>query len=95
MDSEYYLQIHHRTVPPCGSPVPSSLADAVDGYILDHTPLNPQQTANLVLSIRLYRVKKPDNIGRDHATAAAFEKGHKKKSRKGGSKRQARILRED
>jgi dolichyl-diphosphooligosaccharide---protein glycosyltransferase len=46
--------------------------------------------------IRLYRVKKPDNIGREHANAAAFEKGHKKKARKGGAgKRQARVLREE
>lgn len=29
--------------------------------------------------IRIYKVKQPDNIGRDHQSAVAFEKGHKKK----------------
>jgi dolichyl-diphosphooligosaccharide--protein glycosyltransferase len=42
--------------------------------------------------IRIYKVKGLDNIGRDHAAAAAFERGHKKKKtvvRKKG----ARVLR--
>ena len=44
--------------------------------------------------VRLYKVKKPDNIGRDHASAAAFEKGHKKKGKKGGRKGRV-LLREE
>jgi dolichyl-diphosphooligosaccharide---protein glycosyltransferase len=44
--------------------------------------------------IRLYKVKDLDNVGRDHGSAAAFEKGHKKKGRK-GSKRGVRVLREE
>merc|ERR1712000_518543 len=44
--------------------------------------------------IRIYKVKDLDNVGRDHASAAAFEKGHKKKGRK-GAKRGARVLREE
>lgn len=43
--------------------------------------------------IRIYKVKDLDNFGRDHAAAAAFERGHKKKKvlkRKG-----ARLLRLD
>jgi dolichyl-diphosphooligosaccharide--protein glycosyltransferase len=41
--------------------------------------------------IRIYKVKDLDNVGRDHASAVAFDKGHKKKrvaKRKG-----ARVLR--
>ncbi|EGD96054.1 oligosaccharyl transferase subunit Stt3 [Trichophyton tonsurans CBS 112818] len=30
--------------------------------------------------IRIYKVKDLDNVGRDHGSAAAFEKGHKKKT---------------
>lgn len=41
--------------------------------------------------IRIYKVKDLDNVGRDHAAAASFEKGHKKK--KQTRKRGARILR--
>lgn len=46
--------------------------------------------------IRIYKVKPLDNVGRDHQSAVAFEKGHKKK-RKAGSGRMkgARVLRED
>jgi len=29
--------------------------------------------------IRIYKVKDLDNVGRDHASAASFERGHKKK----------------
>jgi dolichyl-diphosphooligosaccharide--protein glycosyltransferase len=29
--------------------------------------------------IRIYKVKPLDNVGRDHQSAVAFEKGHKKK----------------
>ena len=29
--------------------------------------------------IRIYKVKDLDNVGRDHASAAAFDKGNKKK----------------
>jgi dolichyl-diphosphooligosaccharide--protein glycosyltransferase len=29
--------------------------------------------------IRIYKVKDLDNVGRDHNSAVAFEKGHKKK----------------
>lgn len=43
--------------------------------------------------IRIYKVKDLDNIGRDHAAAAAFERGHKKK--KASKKRGARVLRVD
>ena len=41
--------------------------------------------------IRIYKVKDLDNIGRDHASAVAFDKGHKKKSKRRGP----RILREE
>ena len=44
--------------------------------------------------IRIYKVKDLDNVGRDHISASAFEKGHKKKGRK-GTKRGARVLREE
>ncbi|KIV99497.1 uncharacterized protein PV09_08803 [Verruconis gallopava] len=43
--------------------------------------------------IRIYKVKDLDNFGRDHAAAAAFDKGHKKK--KALKKRGARVLRVD
>lgn len=43
--------------------------------------------------IRIYKVKDLDNIGRDHASAAAFERGQKKK--KAGKKRGPRVLRVD
>jgi dolichyl-diphosphooligosaccharide--protein glycosyltransferase len=41
--------------------------------------------------IRIYKVKPLDNVGRDHASAVAFEKGHKKK--KTSKRRGARVLR--
>ncbi|KAI1435060.1 Oligosaccharyl transferase STT3 subunit-domain-containing protein [Xylaria sp. CBS 124048] len=43
--------------------------------------------------IRIYKVKDLDNVGRDHAAAASFEKGHKKK--KAAKKRGPRVLRVD
>ncbi|KIW83544.1 hypothetical protein AYO21_06411 [Fonsecaea monophora] len=44
--------------------------------------------------IRIYKVKPLDNVGRDHQSATAFEKGHKKK-RKTGARKGARTLRVD
>lgn len=44
--------------------------------------------------IRIYKVKDLDNVGRDHAAAAAFDRGHKKK-KKAPKKRGARALRVD
>ena len=41
--------------------------------------------------IRIYKVKDLDNVGRDHQSAVAFEKGNKK--RKGSKRRGARVLR--
>ncbi|KAI1814609.1 glycosyltransferase family 66 protein [Poronia punctata] len=41
--------------------------------------------------IRIYKVKDLDNLGRDHAAAASFEKGNKKK--KASKKRGPRVLR--
>ncbi|KAL1957995.1 hypothetical protein VTO42DRAFT_5207 [Malbranchea cinnamomea] len=41
--------------------------------------------------IRIYKVKALDNVGRDHSSAVAFEKGHKRK--KTPKKRGARFLR--
>ncbi|KAL9122925.1 MAG: hypothetical protein Q9187_000522 [Circinaria calcarea] len=41
--------------------------------------------------IRIYKVKDLDNLGRDHASTVAFEKGNKKK--KAGKRRGARVLR--
>jgi dolichyl-diphosphooligosaccharide---protein glycosyltransferase len=41
--------------------------------------------------IRIYKVKDPDNVGRDHASAVAFDKGHKKK--RSAKRRGARVLR--
>jgi dolichyl-diphosphooligosaccharide--protein glycosyltransferase len=43
--------------------------------------------------IRIYKVKDLDNIGRDHASAAAFDRGQKKK--KANKKRGPRVLRVD
>ncbi|KAL1870292.1 hypothetical protein VTK73DRAFT_2667 [Phialemonium thermophilum] len=43
--------------------------------------------------IRIYKVKDLDNVGRDHAAAAAFERGHKKK--KIGKRKGPRVLRVD
>lgn len=44
--------------------------------------------------VRLYKVKKPDNVGRDHSGATAFEKGHKKKGKKSSRKGRV-VLREE
>ncbi|KAI9831918.1 MAG: oligosaccharyl transferase stt3 subunit [Sarea resinae] len=41
--------------------------------------------------IRIYKVKDLDNVGRDHASATSFEKGHKKK--KAMRRRGPRVLR--
>jgi len=41
--------------------------------------------------IRIYKVKDLDNVGRDHASAVSFDKGHKKK--KSAKRRGARVLR--
>ncbi|KAI1260089.1 glycosyltransferase family 66 protein [Xylariaceae sp. FL1019] len=41
--------------------------------------------------IRIYKVKDLDNVGREHAAAASFERGHKKK--KANKKRGPRVLR--
>ena len=41
--------------------------------------------------IRIYKVKDLDNVGRDHASAVAFDKGNKK--RRVSKRRGARILR--
>ncbi|KAI1799114.1 glycosyltransferase family 66 protein [Daldinia bambusicola] len=43
--------------------------------------------------IRIYKVKDLDNVGREHAAAASFERGHKKK--KATKKRGPRVLRVD
>ncbi|KAH8194014.1 hypothetical protein TruAng_011817 [Truncatella angustata] len=43
--------------------------------------------------IRIYKVKDLDNVGRDHAAASSFERGHKKK--KATKKRGPRVLRVD
>jgi dolichyl-diphosphooligosaccharide---protein glycosyltransferase len=45
--------------------------------------------------IRIYKVKDLDNVGRDHQSAMAFEKGHKKKRKAGGARKGARVLRVD
>lgn len=42
--------------------------------------------------IRIYKVKDLDNVGRDHASAVAFERGNKKK-RSPGKRRSGRVLR--
>lgn len=41
--------------------------------------------------IRIYKVKEPDFVGRDHSQAIAFDKGHKK--RKGARRRGQKMLR--
>ena len=41
--------------------------------------------------IRIYKVKDLDNVGRDHASAVAFDKGTKKK--KTAKRRGGRVLR--
>jgi dolichyl-diphosphooligosaccharide--protein glycosyltransferase len=41
--------------------------------------------------IRIYKVKKPDNLGRTLQEATAFEKGNKRK--KAGKRKGARVLR--
>lgn len=43
--------------------------------------------------IRLYKVKDLDNLGREHSSAAAFDRGQKKK--KATKKRGPRVLRAD
>ncbi len=43
--------------------------------------------------IRIYKVKPLDNVGREHAGAVAFEKGHKKK--KAPKRKGARVLRSE
>lgn len=43
--------------------------------------------------IRIYKVKDLDNIGRDHTSASAFERGQKKK--KAAKKAGPRVLRVD
>lgn len=43
--------------------------------------------------IRIYKVKDLDNVGRDHASAMAFDKGNKKK--KTAKRRGARVLRSE
>ena len=44
--------------------------------------------------IRIYKVKDLDNLGRDHASAVAFDKGNKKKKTT-AKRRGARVLRVD
>ena len=76
---------------------PGQAADRVRGVRLpDQGPvLNTLEEAftseNWI--IRIYKVKDLDNFGRDHAAAAAFERGQKKK--KVARKRGARMLRVD
>jgi dolichyl-diphosphooligosaccharide--protein glycosyltransferase len=41
--------------------------------------------------IRIYKVKDLDNVGRDHASAAAFDRGNKKK--RSSKRKGARTLR--
>lgn len=41
--------------------------------------------------IRIYKVKDLDNLGRDHASAVAFDKGNKKK--KASKRKGPRVLR--
>jgi dolichyl-diphosphooligosaccharide---protein glycosyltransferase len=43
--------------------------------------------------IRIYKVKPLDNVGRDHANAVAFDKGHKKK--RAARRKGARVLRSE
>ncbi|KAK5990572.1 Dolichyl-diphosphooligosaccharide--protein glycosyltransferase subunit stt3 [Cladobotryum mycophilum] len=72
-------------------------ADRVRGVRLpDHGPvLNTLEEAYTSENwiIRIYKVKDLDNVGRDHAAVAAFERGQKKK--KTSKKRGARVLRVD
>lgn len=76
---------------------PGQAADRVRGVRLpDQGPvLNTLEEAftseNWI--IRIYKVKDLDNVGRDHAAVAAFEKGQKKK--KAIKKKGARVLRVD
>ena len=42
--------------------------------------------------IRIYKVKDLDNVGRDHASAVASEKGTKRKKTPGVGKRRGRAL---
>ena len=42
--------------------------------------------------VRIYKVKPLDNVGRDHASAVAFDKGNKKK-KVTAKRRGARVLR--
>jgi len=44
--------------------------------------------------IRVYKVKDLDNLGRDHASAVAFDKGNKKK-KSTAKRRGAKVLRVD
>jgi dolichyl-diphosphooligosaccharide--protein glycosyltransferase len=43
--------------------------------------------------IRIYKVKDLDNVGRDHASAASFERGNKKK--KTTKRRGPKVLRDE
>ncbi|KAI0172055.1 glycosyltransferase family 66 protein [Hypoxylon sp. FL1284] len=74
---------------------PGQAADRVRGARLpDQGPvLNSLEEAYTSENwiIRIYKVKDLDNVGRDHASAASFEKGHKKK--KASKKRGPRVLR--
>lgn len=76
---------------------PGQAADRVRGVRLpDQGPvLNTVEEAftseNWI--IRIYKVKDLDNVGRDLASAAAFDRGHKKK--KATKKRGPRTLRLD
>jgi dolichyl-diphosphooligosaccharide--protein glycosyltransferase len=45
--------------------------------------------------IRIYKVKDLDNVGRDHASAVAFDRGHKKKRSAGAKRKGPRVLREE
>jgi dolichyl-diphosphooligosaccharide---protein glycosyltransferase len=76
---------------------PGQAADRVRGARLpDQSPvLNTIEEAftseNWI--IRIYKVKDLDNVGRDHASAASFARGNKKKSTQ--KKRGPRTLRVD
>ena len=75
---------------------PGQAADRVRGVRLpDEGPvLNTIEEAYTTENwiIRIYKVKDLDNVGRDHAAAASFDRGQKKKSTK---KRGPRVLRVD
>src|ERR1700733_5732891 len=45
--------------------------------------------------IRIYKVKDLDNVGRDHASAVAFDRGHKKKQSAGAKIKTQRVLRRE